>query len=94
MKEKLPGIESQNVGKKPTLNFKSTADALINESVNDSNDFYQTLLETALPLRQVMAKTSNNLDDDTMNNIEQVNSIPIHLLTLVSMLNYGRGVSN
>ena len=94
LKEKLPGIELQNVGKKPKLNFKSTADALINESVNDSNDFYQTLLETALPLRQVMAKISNNLDDDTMNNIEQVNSIIIHLVTLVSMLNDGRGVSN
>ena len=66
---------------------------MINESVNDSNDFYQTLLETALPLRQMMAKTSN-VDDDTMNNIEQVNSIPIHLLTLVSMLIDGPGVSN
>ena len=41
-----------------------------------------------------MAKTSNNLDDDAMNNIEQVNSIPIHLLTLVSMLIDGSGVSN
>ena len=80
--------------KKLTLYFKSTADALINESVNDSNDFYQTLLETGLPLWQMMAKTSNNLDDDAMNNIEQVNSIPIHLLTLVSMLIDGSGVSN
>ena len=68
------------------LYFKSTADTLINESVNESNDFYQTLLETALPLRQMMAKTSSNLDDDTINNIELVNSVPIQLLTLVSML--------
>ena len=83
----------RNVGKKLTLYFKSTADALINESVNNSNDSYQTLLETALPLRQ-MAKTSSNLDDGTMNNIEQVNSIPIHLLTLVSMLIDGPRVSN
>ena len=29
----------------------------------------------------MMAKTSNNLDDDTMNNIEQLNSMPIHLPT-------------
>ena len=75
----------QGVGKKLTLYFKSTADALINESVNDSNDFYQTFLETALLLRQMMAKTSNNLDDDAMNNIEQVNSIPIHLVILVTL---------
>ena len=68
------------------LYFKSTADTLINESVNESNNFYQTLLETALPLRQMMAKTSSNLDDDTINNIELVNSVPIQLLTLVSML--------
>ena len=81
LKGKLPGIELQNVVKKLKLYFKSTADALINESVNDSNDFSLTLLENALPLRQMMAKTLNNLDDDTMNNIEQVNSIPIHLLT-------------
>ena len=84
----------QDVGKKPTLYFESTADALINESVNDSNDFYQTFVETVLLLQQMMAKTSNNLDDDAMDNIEQVNSIPIDLLTLVSMLTDSPGVSN
>ena len=84
----------QDVGKKLTLYFKSTADSLINESVNDSNDFYQTFVETALLLRQMMAKTSKNLDDDAMDNIEQVNSIPIDLLTLVSMLTDSPGVSN
>ena len=94
MKEKLPGIKWRNVGKKLMLYFKSTADTLINESVNESNDFYQTLLETALPLRQMMAKTSSNLDDDTINNIELVNSVPIQLLTLVSMLIDGPGVLN
>ena len=67
---------------------------MINESVNDLNNFYQTLLETALPLQQMMAKTLNNLNDDTINTIEQVNSISIHLLTLVSMLIDGQGISN
>ena len=42
----------------------------------------------------MMAKTSSNLDDDTMNKIDQVNSIPIHLVTLVRMLIDGPGVSN
>lgn len=42
----------------------------------------------------MIAKTSNNPDDNTMNNIEHVNSIPIHLHTLVSMLSDGPGVSN
>ena len=65
---------------------------MINESVNDLNNFYQTLLETALPLQQMMAKTLNNLNDDTINNIELVNSISIHLLTLVSMLVDGQGI--
>ena len=91
-KEKLKGTELWNVGKKFTLYFKSTADVLINESVNDLNNFYQTLLETALPLQQMMAKTLNNLNDDTINNIELVNSISIHLLTLVSMLVDGQGI--
>ena len=86
LKENLPGIVLRNVGKKLTLYFKSTTGALINELVNDSYDFYQTLIETALPLRQMMAKTLNNLDDDTMNNIEQVNSIPTYLITLVCTL--------
>ena len=67
---------------------------MINELVNDLNNFYQTLLETALPLQQMMAKTLNNLNDDTINTIEQVNSISIHLLTLVSMLIDGQGISN
>ena len=38
LKEKLLGIELRNIGKKLTLYFRSTADALINEPVNDSND--------------------------------------------------------
>ena len=67
---------------------------MINQSVNDSNDLYQTLLKTALSLQQMMAKTSSNLDDDTMNKIDQVNSIPIHLVTLVRMLIDVPGVSN
>ena len=49
LKEKLTGIELRNVGKKLTLFFKSTVNALTNESVHDSNNFYQTLLKTALP---------------------------------------------
>ena len=48
LKGKLPGKELRNIGKKFTLYFKSTANALINESVDDSNDFYQTLQKTAL----------------------------------------------
>ena len=94
LKQKLPGVELQNIRKKLTLFFKSTADDLINDSISDSNDCYQTLLDTVLPLRQMMEKTSNNLDDNIITNIEQVNSIPIHLLTLVSMLIDGPGVSN
>ena len=54
LKEKLPETELQNIGKKRTLYFKSTADSLISGSVNDSNNFYQTLLETALPLKYMM----------------------------------------
>ena len=56
LKQKLPGVELRNIGKKLTLFFKSTADALINDSINDSNDYYQTLLDTVLPLRQMMEK--------------------------------------
>ena len=94
LKQKLPGVELQNIRKKLTLFFKSTADDLINDSLSDSNDCYQTLLDTVLPLRQMMEKTSNYLDDNIITNIEQANSIPIHLLTLVSMLIDGPGVSS
>ena len=38
-------------------------------------------------------ETSNNFDE-TFKNIDQINSIPIHLLTLVSMLTDGPRVSN
>ena len=94
LKQKLPGVELQNIRKKLTLFFKSTANALINNSINDSNDYYQTLLDTVIPLRQMMEKISNNLDDNIISNVEHVNSIPIHLLTLVSMLIDGPGVSS
>ena len=93
LKQKLSGAELQNIGKKLTLFFKSTAHAVINDSINNSNDYYQTLLDTVLPLRQTMEKTSNNLDN-IITNIKQVNSIPIQLLTFVSMLIDGPGVSN
>ena len=88
LKQKLPGVELRNIGKKLTLFFKSTADALINDAIYDSNDYYQTLLDTVLPLQH------DNLDDNIITNIEQVNSIPIHLFTLVSMLIDRPGVSN
>ena len=49
----------------------------------------------------MMARTSNNLDDDTMKTSRHMktskhmkNSIPNHLLTLVSTLIDGPGVSN
>ena len=93
LKENIPGLELCNVGKKLTLFFNSTADILISDSVKDSNDFYQSMLDTALPLRQMMTETSNNFDE-TFKNIDQIISIPIHLLTLVSMLIDGPGVSN
>ena len=93
LKQKLSGTELQNIGKKFTLFFKSTADAVINDSINNSNDCYQTLLDTVLPLRQMMEKISNNLDN-IITNIKQVNSIPIQLLTFVSMLIDGPTVSN
>ena len=80
LKQKLPGVELQNIRKKLTLFFKSTAVALINDSIYDSNYYDQTLLDTVLPLPH------DNLDDNIITNIEQVNSIPIHLFTLVSML--------
>ena len=86
LKQKLPGVELRNIGKKLTLFFK--ADALINDAIYDSNDYYQTLLDTVLPLQH------DNLDDNIITNIEQVNSIPIHLFTLVSMLIDRPGVSN
>ena len=47
LKENIPGLELHNVGKKFTLFFNSTADALISDSVKDSNDFYQSMLDTA-----------------------------------------------
>ena len=85
-KQKLPGVELRNIGKKINLFFK--ADALINDAIYDSNDYYKTLLDTVLPLQH------DNLDDNIITNIEQVNSIPIHLFTLVSMLIDRPGVSN
>ena len=42
----------------------------------------------------MITKTSYYLDDDTMNNIDQVNSIPIHLPTLVTMLIDKLGIPN
>ena len=56
LKQKLTGVELQNIRKKLTLFFKSTADDLINDSIIDSNDYYQTLLDTVLPLQQMMEK--------------------------------------
>ena len=73
--------------------FNSTASTLIFDSVKDSNEFYQSMLDTALPLRQMMTETSNNFDE-TFKNIDQIISIPILLLTLVSMLIDGPSVSN
>ena len=93
LKENIPGLELRDVGKKLTLFFNSTADALIFYSVKDSTDFYQSMLDTALPLKQMMTETLKYFDE-TFKNIDQINSVPIYLLTLVSMLTDGPGVPN
>ena len=64
LKENIQGLEVQDVTKKLTFTFffNSTVDVLIADSVEDSNDFYQGMLDTAVPL-QIMMETTNNFDE-------------------------------
>ena len=86
LKDKLPGLEIRNVGKKVTAFFTSTADALISELIPDCFDFYQSLLKVVLPLRKMMASTSNTSKNSFVENFQE-ESTPVHLLALVSMIN-------
>ena len=93
LKENIPGLEIRNVGKKVIAFFTSTADALISELIPNCSDFYQSLLEVVLLLQKMMAPTSNTFKNSFVENLQQ-ESTPVHLLTHVSMLIGGPGVTN
>ena len=68
-------------------------DALISESITDCSDFYQSLLEVVLPLWKMMVSTNSTFKNSSKVNFEE-ESTPVHLLTIVSMLLDGPGVTN
>ena len=68
-------------------------DALISESITDCSDFYQSLLEVVLPLWKMMVSTNSTFKNSSKVNFEE-ESTPVHLLTIVSMLLDGAGVTN
>ena len=68
-------------------------DALISESITDCSDFYQSLLEVVLPLWKMMVSTNSTFKNSSKVNFEE-ESTSVHLLTIVSMLLDGPGVTN
>lgn len=68
---------------------------MISDLIPDYSDFYQSLLllEVVLPLRKMMASTSNVIKNSFVENFQE-ESTPVHLFTLLSMLIDGPGITN
>ena len=76
LQERIPGLLIRNINKNLTMFFNSTADALISESIRNSDDFYRTMIDLVTPLRNMMASTTNNFSGDLDLNIQE-KSVPI-----------------
>ena len=76
---------------KLTVFFKSTIDKFIGESINDACEFIKAAQKIVIPLRKVMEDTNNDFDGSFENDCQR-KSIPVQLLTVISMLIDGVGM--
>ena len=86
-------LEKQTVGKNVVVYFRKTADDFFNDAISEPSSFLRSFLEVLMPLRKFMASLENTFDRTFMEDY-QVTSVPIELLTLVSLLNYGPNIDN
>ena len=86
-------LEKQNIGKKIVVYFKGTADAFLSDALSAPSSFLRSMHELVMPLRKILSSKLNkfigSFEEDC-----QAKSVPIELLTLISMLIDGPFIHN
>ena len=83
-------LEKRTVNNKVTVYFKSTVDKYIGESIDDASDFIKAVQRIVIPLRKVIDETENYFNGSFEEGCQR-KSVPIQLLTVISMLVDGVG---
>ena len=87
-----PFLEKRLVRKTVIVAFKDTIDQSVYCTASEPDAFIRSINEVASPIREMMSKVSNKSETQFRKN-SQINSVPIELLTLVSILIDGADIS-
>ena len=94
--EAIPGLHKRTVNNKVTVYFEGTIDMLLKDHFNVTSQpdaFARAIKDIVVPIRNSMKNTHNKFDG-TFKAGCQKDSVPIELLTLISMLIDGAGIEN
>ena len=86
-------LETRNIGKKIVIYFKGTADAFLSDALSAPSSFLRSMHELVMHLRRILSSKSNDFDGSFEEDC-QTRSVPIELLTLISMLIDGPFIHN
>ena len=88
-----PFLEKHLVDNNVTVVFKGTIDEIINKSLIEPNAFLRSINAVVSPICDEMSKVRNTFNTHFGDN-SQISSVPIELLTLISVLIDGVDISN
>ena len=88
-----PFLEKHLVDINVTVVFKDTIDEIINKSLIEPNAFLRSINAVVSPICDEMSKVRNTFNTHFGDN-SQISSVPIELLTLISVLIDGVDISN
>ena len=86
-------LEKRAIGRKVSLFFKDTFDSILFDRVVEPDNFMKSMRDIVQPIRNVMSLTKNTFNGEFTSD-SQINSVPIQLLSLISMLIDGTNISN
>ena len=89
----IEDLEKKTVGRTTSLYFKHTFNSIMRDSVVEPDNFMKSLRSVIRPIRDAMCITKNKFEGYFLND-SQTNSVPIQLLSFISMLVDGTYITN
>ena len=86
-------LEKRAIGRKVSLFFKDTVDSILFDRVVEPDNFMKSMRDIVQPIRNAVSFTKNTFNGEFTSD-SQMNSVPIQLLSLTSMLIDGTNISN
>ena len=85
-------LEKRAIGRKVSIFFMDTFDSILFDRVVEPDNFMKSMRDIVQPIRNVMSFTQNTFNGEFTSD-SQMNSLPIQLLSLISMLIDGTNIS-